>query len=58
MSPKFDQKILDILVRFRVHRVAITVNIEKAFLMVAIARKDCDVLRFLRYVWRDLQPLI
>ena len=49
-GPKFDQKILDILLRFRVHHVMITADIEKAFLMVSVARKDCDVLRFL---WVD-----
>ena len=49
-GPKFDQKILNILLRFRVHRVAVTADIEKAFLMVGIAKKDRDVLRFL---WFD-----
>ena len=49
-GPKFDQKILDILLRFCVHRVVVTADIEKAFLMVAMARKDRDVLRFL---WVD-----
>ena len=46
-GPKFNQKILDILLRFRVHRVAIIADIEKAFLMVSVARKDRDALRFL-----------
>ena len=46
-GPKQNQKILDILLRFRVHRVAIIADIEKAFLMVSIAKKDRDVLRFL-----------
>ena len=49
-GPKFNQNILDILLRFRVHRVAVTADIEKAFLMVAMSRKDRDVLRFL---WFD-----
>lgn len=49
-GPKFDQKIMDILLRFRTHRVALTGDIEKAFLMVSIADKDRDVLRFL---WID-----
>ena len=30
-GPKFDQKILDILLRFRIHKVAVTADIEKAF---------------------------
>ena len=32
------------------HRVAITADVEKAFLMVSVAKKDRDVLRF---VWVD-----
>ena len=46
-GPKFDQKILDILLRFRLHKVALTADIEKAFLMISMAEKDRDVLRFL-----------
>ena len=44
---KFDQRILGILCRFRVHRVAVTADIEKVFLMVSVARKDRDALHFL-----------
>ena len=36
-GPKFDQKILDILSRFR---IAVTADIEKVFLMVSVAAKD------------------
>ena len=32
-GPKFNQKIFDILLRFRVHKVAVTADIQKAFLM-------------------------
>ncbi len=46
-GPKFDQKILDILLRFRTHKIALTADIEKAFLMVSVSKKDRDVLRFL-----------
>ena len=46
-GPKFNQKILDILLRIRLHRVALTADIEKAFLMISMAEKDRDVLRFL-----------
>ena len=48
-GPKYDQKILDLLLRFRIHKVAVTADIEKAFLMVAVAEEDRDVLRFLWY---------
>ena len=46
-GPRFDQHIFDLLLRFRTHPIAITADIEKAFLMVSIAEEDRDVLRFL-----------
>ena len=47
VGPKFNQRILDILLRFRVHRYALIADIEKAFLMISVTEKDRDVLRFL-----------
>ena len=49
-GPKFGQNIMDIMLRFRVHKVAVAADIEKAFLMIAVAPEDRDVLRFL---WVD-----
>jgi hypothetical protein len=49
-GPNFGQSIFDILLRFRVHQVILTGDIEKAFLMIAIEERDRDVLRFL---WVD-----
>ena len=49
-GPKFNQLILDILVRFHLFKVALTADIEKAFLMISVAEHDRDVLRFL---WVD-----
>ena len=49
-GPKFDQKIIDILLRFRTMKVALTADIERAFLMIAVCEADRDVLRFL---WFD-----
>ena len=46
-GPNFGQNILDILLRFRLHRVALIGDVEKAFLMVSVADCDRDVLRFL-----------
>jgi hypothetical protein len=46
-GPNFGQSILDILLRFRLHRVALVGDVEKAFLMVSVADCDRDVLRFL-----------
>ena len=46
-GPKLNQKILDILLRLRAHMIAVIADIEKAFLMVGVAEKDRDALRFL-----------
>ena len=40
-------KLFDILVQFRSHPIALTADIEKAFLMIEIVPADRDVLRFL-----------
>ena len=45
-GPKFNQRIFDILLRFRMHKVALIADIEKAFLMITVDEKDRDVLRF------------
>ena len=50
IGPALTQNIVDILIRFRTHKVALTADIEKAFLMVSVAKEDRDVLRFL---WLD-----
>ena len=49
-GPKFNQLILDLLLRFRSYKIALTADIEKAFLMISIVNHDRDVLRFL---WID-----
>lgn len=49
-GPTSGQNIMDIILRFQVHKVASSTDIEKAFLMVSMAEKDRDVLRFL---WVD-----
>ena len=55
-GPKFDQSIFDILLRFRVHKVALAGDIEKAFLMVSIMKQDRDSFRFL---WiRDIRAVL
>ena len=46
-GPSFGQSIFNILLRFRLHRVALAGDIEKAFLMVSVECKDRDCLRFL-----------
>ena len=44
-GPKFDWSIFDILLHFRLQRVALTGDIEKAFLMVSVNDRDRDSLR-------------
>ena len=46
-GPKFNQKILDILLQFRSYPIALVADIEKAFLIISMAPKDRDILRFL-----------
>ena len=49
-DPMFNQNVFDILLRFRSYRVALTADIEKAFLMISVNQRDRDALRFL---WVD-----
>ena len=49
-GPSLLPKIVDILIRFRFHKVALVSDVEKAFHQVLIAPNDRDVLRFL---WID-----
>ena len=49
-GPKFEQNILDILLRFRTYRIALIADVEKAFLMIAVSKDDRNSLRFL---WID-----
>jgi hypothetical protein len=49
IGPNLVPKLFDILVRFRWNRVALTADIEKAFLMIGISNPDRDMLRFLWY---------
>ena len=49
-GPKFDQNILDIILRFRAYRIGVIADVEKAFLMVSVCKEDRDALRFL---WVD-----
>ena len=47
VSPKFNQRIFDILLKFRAQKIALVADIEKAFLMIAVNEEDRDVLQFL-----------
>ena len=49
-GPPLLSDISDVLMRFRYHRIALSADIEKAFLMVGVAEPYRDVLRFL---WVD-----
>ena len=47
VGPKFNQRINEMLFRFRSYPVAVVADIEKAFLMISMNPDDRDVLRFL-----------
>ncbi len=55
-GPKFGQSIFDILLRFRLHQVALTGDIEKAFHMVSVQERDRDALRFLWVADPSVEP--
>ena len=46
-GPNYIPQLFDTLVKFRWHRIGLTADIEKAFLMVAINEKNKDMVRFL-----------
>ena len=50
IGPSLNPYLFDILLRFRVHEVALTVDIEKAFLNIEITPENRD---FLRFLWID-----
>ena len=45
-GPSFNEQVMDVLMRFHCHRVALVSDVEKAFLMVSVEEKDQDCLRF------------
>ena len=46
-GPNFIPKLFDIFVKFRSYPIALTADIEKAFLMIGMPTEDRDKLRFL-----------
>ena len=50
VGPSLNPLLLDSLLRFRVHEVAVTTDIEKAFLNIEIDPGHRD---FLRFLWVD-----
>ena len=49
-GPSLNEQVMDLLMRFHCHHVALVSDVEKAFLMVSVEEKDRDCLRFL---WID-----
>ena len=45
-GPKLQNDIVDILIRFRTHQVALTADISKAFLQIQLSEEDKDSCRF------------
>lgn len=50
VGPKFGQSIMDIILQFRIHSVALMADIEKTFLVISVLPTDRNMLRFL---WID-----
>lgn len=46
-GPNLNPNLLDVLIKFRLHQIAFTADITKAFLQIALAEKDKDAVRFL-----------
>lgn len=46
-GPKMNADLVKILIRFRLHPIAVTADIEKAFLQISVRPEDRDALRFL-----------
>ena len=56
-GPKFQQNILNILLRFRVHKTALVGDIENAFLMISVTPVDRVPLRFMGCkMWKQNSP--
>ncbi|XP_032237066.1 uncharacterized protein LOC116617947 [Nematostella vectensis] len=47
VGPSLNALLFNVLLRFRLHRIALTADIEKAFLNIEVDLKDRDCLRFL-----------
>ncbi|XP_064470382.1 uncharacterized protein LOC135385136 [Ornithodoros turicata] len=58
-GPNLNSDILSLLLRFRMHRIGMVADIEKAFLQIALHKQDTDALRFLWYTSTPIagQPL-
>lgn len=46
-GPNLNPNLLDVLIKFRLHKIAFTADITKAFLQIALAERDKDAVRFL-----------
>ena len=46
-GPPLTEKIADILMRFRIHKIALAGDLEKAFHMISVVEDD----RFLKFLW-------
>ncbi|XP_049523124.1 uncharacterized protein LOC119452753 [Dermacentor silvarum] len=53
-GPKINNNMVKMLVNFRLHKIGITADVQKAFLQIGIQEPDRDALRFL---WFDSTPM-
>ncbi|GFU46721.1 DUF1758 domain-containing protein [Trichonephila clavipes] len=54
-GPNLNPNLLDVLINFRLNRVAISSDIRQAFLQICLADKHKD---FVRFLWTDSNPRI
>ena len=55
-GPNLLSKVFDMLVRFRLNKVAILADIKKAFLNIEVSEEHRDFLRFLWYDFKSSKP--
>ncbi|XP_064475573.1 uncharacterized protein LOC135389456 [Ornithodoros turicata] len=48
-GPNLNPSLIDLLLKFRIHQIAVLADIQKAFLQVSLSEEDRDALRFLWY---------
>ena len=46
VGPTVHSSLIDVLLRFRLHRITITTNISKMYRSIELVKKDCDLHRF------------
>ncbi|XP_024119392.1 uncharacterized protein LOC112140627 [Oryzias melastigma] len=56
-GPNLNPNLLDVLIKFRLHEIAFTADITKAFLQISLAERDKDAVRFLWFLGNRTEDL-